>query len=213
MGHCRKFRLPEAIHESGTTGSFVAGRHVAAQSRAMSGAASPSAPPPYARRYSTTVLVNAAVQDVFALVDDHSRLAAHMTRRSWMMGGGSMQIEADAGEGKTVGSRLKLHGAVLGVRLSIEEAITERAPPVRKAWATIGEPRLLVIGRYRMGFDLQPDGRSSQLAVFIEYDLPAKAPWRWLGALFSGAYARWCTERMAKDAARHFGSSMKRGSA
>jgi hypothetical protein len=31
---------------------------------------------------------------------------------------------------------------------------------------------------------------------------------RWLGRLFGHYYARWCTQRMAEDAARHF---QKRG--
>jgi hypothetical protein len=42
--------------------------------------------------------------------------------------------------------------------------------------------------------------------VFIDYALPARALARWLGRTFGGAYARWCTHRMVRDAVAHFGT-------
>lgn len=156
----------------------------------------------YANSSSATVSISATASEVFALVDDHARLSSHMSQRSWAMGGGSMAIEVDSGQGKAVGSRLRLHGVVFGLRLFVVETVVERTPPFRKVWETNGEPRLLVIGRYRMGFEITEFGSSSHLTVFIDYDLPSAKPSRWIGMLFGGWYARWCTERMANDAAR-----------
>ena len=148
--------------------------------------------------------VPAAVSEVFALLDDHMRLSSHMAKPSAMMLGTKMNLEFDAAEGREVGARIGMTGSALGLRLSLEEVVTERVPPVRKVWETIGEPRLLVIGHYRMGFDITPDGARSRVRVFIDYDLPRRAPWRWFGQLLSHAYARWCTRRMAQDAAYAF---------
>ena len=39
---------------------------------------------------------------------------------------------------------------------SVEEIVTARQPPLRKVWRTIGVPRLLVIGEYRMGIEITP---------------------------------------------------------
>ena len=103
-----------------------------------------------------------------------------------------------------VGSRIRLAGRVLGLALSVEETVVERTPPRRKAWETSGTPRLLVIGQYRMGFELLPQGNAAKLRVFIEYDLPQSAPDRWLGRLFGHSYAKWCTRRMVEDAIGHF---------
>lgn len=69
---------------------------------------------------------------------------------------------------------------------------------------TIGRPRLIVIGAYRMGFDIARDGAGSLLRVFIDYELPATLIGRVLGFLFAPMYARWCVARMARDAQRHF---------
>ena len=155
-------------------------------------------------QHMTTVHVPAAAADVFALLDDHARLVSHMGKRSLAMAGGSMAVEFDEGQGKVVGSKLRLAGTAFGIRLGVEEVVIERAPPNRKSWETVGEPRLLVIGPYRMGFVIEDLGRTSRLTVLINYELPLRAPWRWLGRLLGRSYARWCTERMAGDAVRHF---------
>ena len=44
-----------------------------------------------------------------------------------------------------------MNGRILGLKLSLDEVVTERDPPARKVWETVGVPRLLVIGPYRMG--------------------------------------------------------------
>ena len=179
----------------------------------MAFAPSPSAPPRekpresmLTHRYESSRIVPAPPERVFAHIDDHSRLSSHMSGSSWMMGGGRMEIELDEGRGQKVGSRIRLAGRVLGIGLSVEEVVTERDPPRRKVWETTESPRLLVIGRYRMGFELSPQGTASMLSVFIEYALPEKGPPRWLGRLFGRYYAQWCTQRMADDAVKHFAS-------
>lgn len=148
--------------------------------------------------------VRASAAALFGYLDDHSRLSAHMSSSSWMMAGSRMTIDVDEGQGQTIGSRIRLNGRFIGIPLSVDEAIMERTPPVAKTWETIGEPQLIVIGRYRMGFDIAPKETRSQLRVFIDYALPAGALTKFLGRLLGQTYARWCTESMAGDAARHF---------
>jgi hypothetical protein len=99
-----------------------------------------------------------------------------------------------------------LAGRVLGIALSVEEIVTERCPPHRKIWETTGSPKLLVIGHYRMGYTLTPQGKGTLLRVFIDYARPERAPARWLGRLFGRYYARWCTQQMVDDAVKYFAS-------
>jgi hypothetical protein len=98
-----------------------------------------------------------------------------------------------------------MSGRVFGVHLYLDEVVTQREPPARKVWETVGLPKLLVIGPYRMGFDVTAYGAESQLRVFIDYALPCSWPARWLGRVFGGYYARWCTQSMVDDAVNHFG--------
>ena len=115
-----------------------------------------------------------------------------------------MKTTLDAGRGQKVGSHIRVSGRVFGLELSLDEVVTERDPPNRKAWETVGSPRLLVIGPYRMGFEITRRESSSLLRVFIDYALPSASPERFLGRLFGGYYAHWCTQSMVNDAVRHF---------
>lgn len=166
-------------------------------------------PSPLPHHCESNAVVSASPERVFALIDDHKRLASHMSEPSWQMGGGSMKTILDEFGGQRVGSHIRVIGRVFGIKLSLEEVVIERDPPTRKVWETVGTPRLLVIGSYRMGFELTPRASGAQLRVFIEYALPH--PWleRWLGRLFGGFYARWCTQRMVNDAVQHFSTNAK----
>ena len=161
----------------------------------------------FARHYEVSGVIPAAREQVFAHLDDHARLSSHMSNASWRMGGGKMSIEVDDRQGRSVGSRIRLSGRVLGILLAVEEIVTERDPPHRKVWETIDRPRLLVIDQYRLGFEIAPAAKGSLTRVFIDYSLPRQGIARWLGLMFGNYYARWCTHRMLQDAARHFSAT------
>lgn len=165
-----------------------------------------SSPRTLSHHHESAAFVPASAENVFALIDDHARLSSHMTKASWKMGGGRMSVELDQGAGQRVGSRIRLTGRVLGIRLELEEVVTERNPPRRKVWETTVPPRLLVIGHYRMGFEITSERDGARLRVFIDYALPEAAPARWLGYVLGRYYASWCTERMVRDAAKQLAS-------
>ncbi|MGA0608013.1 SRPBCC family protein [Phenylobacterium sp. VNQ135] len=153
----------------------------------------------------------AAPGAVFDRLDDQTRLAEHMSRPSLMMGGGRMTYEFDAGRGQAVGSHIRMGGAAFGLSLFVDEVVTLRDPPHLKVWRTTGEPRLLVIGGYEMGFTITEEGAGSRVSVWIDYALPNRGWARWVPAL-AELYARWCVRRMVTDAVQHF-SSIERQSA
>ena len=118
--------------------------------------------------------------------------------------GSVMTLEFDASKGRAVGAFIRLTGRVLGIPISVEEDVTERNPPFCKVWNTIGKPRLMVIGSYRMGYEITAKSPSSHLHVFIDYAMQDGLFSYWLGRLFGNTYARWCSQRMTNDAAIHF---------
>ncbi len=141
---------------------------------------------------------------LFDQLDDPRRLSAHMSRPSLALLGTSLAIETDGQRGRELGSVIRMRGRVLGIPLSLEEIVVERRRPALKTWVTAGQPRLLVIGPYRMGFRIAPAPGGSRLTVFIDYRWPAN-PWLWLPArLLASSYARWCCRRMVRDARRPF---------
>ena len=158
----------------------------------------------YAHADAATAEVRAAPATLFDYLDDQTRLGAHMEKPSMMMMGGRMRYEFDDAKGRAVGSKIEMSGSFLGLTLSVQELVTEREPPRRKVWETRGQPHILIIGRYRMGFEIAPAGDRSSLRVFIEYDRPHSPFGRLLGRAFGPLYARWCVKRMADDARKHF---------
>ncbi len=159
------------------------------------------------RHFERSRLLLAAPQALFAHLDDQTRLAGHMTRPSAMMGGGRMTYAFDSRRGMAVGSHIRMGGSAFGVTMSVEEEVTERDPPRRKAWRTIGTPQLLIVASYAMGFRIEPAGNASRLTVWIDYRLPQGWIGRLLGWLFAGFYARWCVDRMVSDAENAFSSA------
>ena len=153
-----------------------------------------------------TCEVRAKASSVFDYIDRPQRLSAHMARRSWQLAGAAMAIETDAEGGRAVGSHIHLTGRMLGIPLYVEGKVVQRGTPNLKAWATVGEPHLLVIGRYRMRVNIDARGDRAQVVIAIEYALPANAPTRWLGMLFGPMYASWCVRQMARDLVQQFGT-------
>ena len=161
-------------------------------------------PAPYNRHADAETSVASAPEELFAYLDRHSQLSRHMSKRSWMMGGGRLDMIADEGGFQRVGSRLRLSGKAFGLTLSLDEEITIHEPPRTKVWQTVGIPRLLVIGVYEMGFEIEPAPPRSRLRVFIDYDLPSSGIGCVLGWFLAGVYARWCVKSMARDTLAHF---------
>ena len=154
-------------------------------------------------RFRGSINVQVEAARLFDHLDDQVKLSAHMTRRSLMMGGGRMTYEFDPLLGQAVGSVIRMSGSAFGISLFVEEVVTERVPPVRKRWRTVGTPRLLILDSYEMGFDISQNGATSVVEVWISY-VP-----RWqngfrgrIAGILSAQYARWCVRRMLNDAVR-----------
>ena len=167
-----------------------------------SGVSTASPPLSYSRHAEATGDVAATPAAVFEYLDRPERLSAHMQRSSWQLAGATMAIETDTGRGQQVGSRISLSGRMLGLRLFVEAEVKRRQVPLLKVWETIGEPRLLVLGCYRMSVSVSPRGSRSHVTIAIDYAIPEKPPTRWLGMLLGAMYARWCVTQMIRDLVR-----------
>lgn len=160
--------------------------------------------------HEETASIAATPSEVFAYLDDPMRLASHMGKSSRRMGGGRMDMSVDEGGGQKIGSHIRLDGTAFGLRVFLDEVVTEREPPLEKQWQTVGAHRLLVIGDYAMGLNLEPAGTHAKLRIFIDYNLPRENAW--LGTLFAGLYAKWCVGMMLNDARAHFAHAAPAGS-
>ena len=141
---------------------------------------------------------------VFEHIDRPERLSAHMSRKSWQLGGTSMSIETDDQTGRAVGSHIRLRGRMLGIALDVECVVVNRVASQLKEWETVGTPRLLVIGSYRMALRIVPDNGGSMVTIAIDYAMPTRGWERLLAGALGRIYARWCVRQMARDLVLRF---------
>lgn len=156
------------------------------------------------RHYEDSILITANPEAVFKFVDDHSNLSSHMNKSSWMMGGEKMETQVDEGKFQKVGSHLQMKGAVFGIKLFLDEVVTQYKPPFRKEWQTVGDISLIVIDHYKLGFEIAPDKNNSRLTIFIDYELSKSAKTYLLGILFGEFYAKWCVRQMINGVSNEF---------
>ncbi|KKR17409.1 MAG: hypothetical protein UT45_C0001G0084 [Candidatus Daviesbacteria bacterium GW2011_GWA2_39_33] len=156
------------------------------------------------RHFEKSANIKASPQEIFEYADNHANFSAHMSKSSWMMAGGKMETQVDEGKGQKVGSHIRLKGKILGINLYLDEFVTVHEHPFRKAWQTVGDLSLLVIGHYKMGLEINPENNESKFKVYIDYELPGSFRTRWLGYLFGRIYAKWCVNQMLQDTYKHF---------
>ncbi len=163
------------------------------------------APRETSQHFEMSLALKRSCEEVFEQLDNFAHFGEHMMKSSWMMAGSAMHYEFDEWQGRAQGAVVRLVGSILGLRLLIEERVVERTPPYRKSWETVGNPRMLILKGYRMGFDLTPQGDGSQLRVFIDYATPDSGHGRLLGALFASTYAHWCVKSVIDGAVSRWG--------
>jgi len=155
------------------------------------------------RHYEESAVISATPKEVFNYIDNHTRFSSHMNKGSLMMGGGKMETRVDEEKGQKVGSHIKMSGKIIGIDLFLDEVVTKREPPNLKVWETVGIPKLLVIGNYQMGVEINSQNKDSNLKVFIDYELP-KGKNSLLGYLFGDMYAKWCVRQMLSGTREEF---------
>lgn len=161
----------------------------------------------YRRHYQDSIYIPAPAEEVFNYADIHNNFSSHMNKSSWMMGGSSMTTDIDEGKGQKIGSHIRMKGKVIGITLFLDEVVTKHDPPYMKEWQTVGEIKLLIIDRYKMGFEIQPESNNSMIRIYIDYNLPTSSGPRLLGYLLGGFYARWCVKQMIQGVKEHFNRS------
>jgi hypothetical protein len=95
----------------------------------------------YTRHEESSAAIHASPEQIFARLDDQTRLSAHMSNRSWKMGWGKMETVLDAEHGQALGSHIVLRGRVFGIRLYLDEIVTLRDPPLRKMCGRLSASR------------------------------------------------------------------------
>lgn len=152
------------------------------------------------RTFQKTIAINAPPETIFAFMDDIHNSGMHMTGRSMAMFGSRLNLEvlSTASTGPDVSYRWK--GRIVGLPVDFTVVVKKWIKDVEKVWETIGHPKVIVIGWFRMFLNLTPvDGKTS-VTLGITYDRPKGLLGKLLCLLLGPWYAKWCLKKMLRDA-------------
>lgn len=148
------------------------------------------------RSLKKEIVIHAAQEDVFSFMDDLSKTGMHMSEKSMMMMGSKLALEHLSGPARGVGAVYHWHGKVMGMRIDITEKITTWIENREKIWETIGRPKIILLGWYRMILKTSAVKEGTLTSLQIDFTPPEGFFYRILYSLFSGWYCNWCLTNM-----------------
>lgn len=143
--------------------------------------------------------IRAPVEKVFAFLDDLSKTGMHMSERSMMMMGSKLELERLPGPEKGEGATFRWSGKVLGLPVNFTETVTRWKKNEEKVWETVGEPRMIILGWYRMRLTTEPKKSGTSVLLEIQYEPPKGFFYKLLSAFLARQYAGWCLNQMLGD--------------
>jgi len=152
--------------------------------------------------------IQAPPEKVFAFMDDLSKTGMHMSQSSMMMMGSKLTLEQLEGPSKGVGATFHWSGKVMGMPIDITETVTKWIENKEKVWETIGSPKIIILGWYRMILKIESVKKGTLTSLEIEYTKPNGWFYKIMSFLFSGWYSRWCLNNMLNDTKNHLEKSI-----
>lgn len=140
-------------------------------------------------------------------MDDLSKTGMHMSENSIMMMGSKLVLEQMPGPSKGVGATFHWNGKVMGMPVDIIETVTKWVENKEKVWETIGSPKIIILGWYRMRLKTASANEGTNTSLQIEYTEPKGWFYKILSFLFAGWYGRWCLNNMLYDTKRKLENS------
>ncbi len=132
-------------------------------------------------------------------MDNIGNTGMHMMKSSAMMMGSKLQLQ-QLSENKTgANAKFRWFGKMMGFKMDFTVGVTKWIRDKEKVWETIGEAKMIILSWYRMHLIISPEGENTKAVLSIDYTMPQKLFYRFLGFLLSGWYANWCLKSMLND--------------
>lgn len=148
------------------------------------------------KHLSSQIVVQATPAEVFGRLDDMHEIGKHMTESSMPLMGSKLKFEILSPNVTDVGATYRYYGKIMGLTLDITEVVRRYILNEEKFWETIGEPKIIIMSHYVLGFLLKPVNGGTQATFSIDYEIPAHGLGRVLGMFLSNWYAHWCLRMM-----------------
>ncbi len=147
-----------------------------------------------------TILIRASPEKVFEFMDDVRNMGMHMSRDSRAMMGSHLDLEMLSENTSGPGASYRWKGKVMGMTIDFTMVVTKWIKDIERVWETIGEPKVIVIGKYSMFLKLAPADGSTMTTLGISYEKPKDFFGKVLEFFLGKWYCNWCLNNMLHDA-------------
>jgi hypothetical protein len=151
-----------------------------------------------------STLIPAESEKVFSFMDDYSKTGMHMTESSTMMMGSKLQLEQLSPNATGIGATYRWFGKMMGMTIDFTQTVSKWVQGVEKEWKTNGDVKIIIMGWYRMFWNLKPVEGGTLATIGIDYSAPREWYFKVLSFLFGGMYSRWCLNSMLRDTKKAF---------
>lgn len=148
------------------------------------------------KHLSNQIIVQASPAEVFSRLDDMTEIGKHMTESSMPLMGSKLKFAILSPNETDIGATYRYYGKIMGLTLDITEVVRRYKLNEEKFWETIGEPKIIIMSHYVLGFQLKPTTGGTQATFSIDYEIPQRGLGKVLGILLSNWYAHWCLRMM-----------------
>ena len=150
------------------------------------------------------IIIHSSPQKVFSFMDNLSKTGMHMSENSMMMMGSKLILEQLSGPLQGVGATFHWYGKVMGMSIDITETVTKWTENHEKIWETIGTPKIILLGWYRMILKTEPAKEGTLASLQIDYTPPSGLFHNILYFFLSHYYCNWCLNNMLNDSKKIF---------
>ncbi len=155
------------------------------------------------KTFQKTIIINATPQSVFEFMDDVRNSGMHMSKDSKAMMGTHLELQLLSKNFSGPETSYRYIGKVMGMTIDFTVVVTRWIQNMEKIWETIGHPKVIVIGWFRMFLKLTPKNGNTSVELGISYEKPKSFFGKILCFFFGSWYAKWCLKNMLNDAKKN----------
>ena len=146
-----------------------------------------------------STIIHSDPEKVFAYMDNIGNTGMHMTKSSIPMMGSKLKLLQLSENATGLDSRYRWFGKMFGLTMDFTIAVTKWIKNKEKIWGTIGKPKMIILGWYKMRLVVSPEEYNTKATLSISYTKPKNIFFRVISFFLAPWYANWCLTNMLQD--------------
>lgn len=159
---------------------------------------------------SKNIIIHVYPEKAFAYMDNIGNTGMHMTKSSMPMMGSKLELKQLSENATGLNSKFRWFGKMMGFTMDFTVVVTKWIKDKEKVWETIGEPKMIILGWYKMHLVLSPEGKNTKAELSLAYTKPTGLFFKFIAFFLAPFYANWCLNNMLQDSKKFLEATSKK---